>query len=40
MEKAEAKDKELKMQRLKGQTTTRALIFVIALVLIVLFFLG
>jgi hypothetical protein len=35
-----AEDKELKMQRPKGYATTRILIFVIALILIVLFFLS
>jgi hypothetical protein len=40
MEKREAEHEEMKVQKTKGQATTRALIFVIVLILIMLFFLG
>ncbi len=40
MDSPEAREKEIKMQRPKGQATTRVLIFIIVLILIVLFFLG
>jgi len=40
MEKTEDEEKESKMQGPKGQATTRALIFVIVVILIMLFFLG
>jgi hypothetical protein len=40
MDRAGAEDKELKMQKPKGQATTKALIFIIVLILIAFFFLG
>lgn len=39
-EKTEDEEKESKIQRHKGQATTRALIFVIVVIFIMLFFLG
>jgi hypothetical protein len=40
MDRSEARKKELKMRRPKGQVTTRVLIFIVVLILIVLFFMG